>query len=61
MQLGPKVADGVQVLSGLTEGERVVTSANFLIDSESSLKAALSAMTGKPPTPPASGAGTNKH
>jgi Cu(I)/Ag(I) efflux system membrane fusion protein len=59
VQIGPKVADGVQVLSGLAEGERVVTSANFLIDSESSLKAALSAMTGKPPTPPANGA--HKH
>lgn len=33
------------VLSGLAEGERVLTSANFLIDSESSLKAALSDLT----------------
>ncbi len=32
----------LEVLSGLTEGEEVVTSANFLIDSESKLKAALS-------------------
>ena len=35
----------VQVLSGVTEGEQVVTSANFLIDAESNLKAALSGMT----------------
>ena len=35
-----------EVLSGLNQGERVVTSANFLIDSESSLKAALQAVTG---------------
>jgi Cu(I)/Ag(I) efflux system membrane fusion protein/cobalt-zinc-cadmium efflux system membrane fusion protein len=35
-----------EVLSGLKPGERVVTSANFLIDSESSLKAALQAVTG---------------
>jgi len=34
-----------QVLSGLNEGDRVVTSANFLVDSESSLKAALQALT----------------
>jgi len=35
-------ADGLAVISkGLAEGERVVTSANFLIDSESQLKAAL--------------------
>jgi Cu(I)/Ag(I) efflux system membrane fusion protein len=35
-------ADGwVQVLSGLSEGEAVVTTGNFLVDSESRLKAAL--------------------
>lgn len=35
-------ADGLAVvLKGLAEGEKVVTSANFLIDSESQLKAAL--------------------
>ena len=35
-----------EVLSGLKEGDRVVTSANFLIDSESSLRAALQAVSG---------------
>jgi Cu(I)/Ag(I) efflux system membrane fusion protein len=41
-------ADGqVEVLAGLTEGEQVVTRANFLIDSESSLKAALAAAEGR--------------
>ncbi|MBI4669550.1 MAG: efflux RND transporter periplasmic adaptor subunit [Elusimicrobia bacterium] len=36
-------ADGYyEILSGIREGERVVTSANFLIDSESRLKAAIS-------------------
>ncbi len=40
-------ADGrIQVLSGLQAGERVVTSGNFLIDSESQLKSAATAMTG---------------
>jgi Cu(I)/Ag(I) efflux system membrane fusion protein len=35
-------ADGwVEVLSGLSEGEAVVTTANFLVDSESKLRAAL--------------------
>ena len=33
-----------EVLSGLKKGDRVVTSANFLVDSESSLKAALQAV-----------------
>ncbi len=34
-----------EVLGGVTEGENVVTSANVLVDSESSLKAALAQMT----------------
>lgn len=39
-------ADGwYEVLDGLTEGDRIVVSANFLVDSESSLKAALEAMS----------------
>jgi Cu(I)/Ag(I) efflux system membrane fusion protein/cobalt-zinc-cadmium efflux system membrane fusion protein len=42
VKLGMRSGDGFyEVLSGLETGQRVVTSANFLIDSESSLKAAL--------------------
>lgn len=37
----------LEVLSGLVPGDRVVTSANFLVDSESSLKAALQSAGGK--------------
>ncbi len=44
IQLGPRSGDYVQVLAGLAAGDTVVTSANFLVDSESSLKAALAAM-----------------
>ena len=33
-----------QLLSGLSDGDKVVTSANFLVDSESSMKAALESM-----------------
>jgi multidrug efflux pump subunit AcrA (membrane-fusion protein) len=40
LRLGPDVGYGFQVLNGAAEGERVVTSANFLIDSESSLRGA---------------------
>jgi RND family efflux transporter MFP subunit len=36
--LGPVIDGNVAVLSGLKPGERVVTSGNFLIDSESRLK-----------------------
>jgi hypothetical protein len=51
VKLGAKVGNGFQVLQGLSEGERVVTSANFLLDSESSLKAALGAMATPSPSP----------
>ena len=35
---------GVEVLSGLEEGEEIVTSAQFLIDSESNLRAAITSL-----------------
>jgi len=35
-----------QLVSGLNEGDKVVVSANFLVDSESSMKAALESMAG---------------
>ena len=47
--LGARSQGYFEVLSGLQEGDRVVTSANFLVDSESSLKAALQALTQEKP------------
>lgn len=44
VKLGVRGQDVYEVLGGVSEGENVVTSATFLIDSESSLKAALSRM-----------------
>ncbi len=44
VELGDADGDRVEVVKGLSEGERVVTRANFLIDSESRLKASLAAM-----------------
>lgn len=44
VKVGIKGEDVYEVLEGLKEGEKVVTSAGFLVDSESSLKAALSQM-----------------
>jgi len=44
--LGERSGEYYEVLSGLKAGDRVVTSANFLVDSESSLKAALQAVAG---------------
>jgi Cu(I)/Ag(I) efflux system membrane fusion protein len=54
VRLGVKVGSEYQVLSGLAAGERVATSANFLLDSESSLRAALAGLAGSPaPAAPA--------
>jgi RND family efflux transporter MFP subunit len=47
IQVGARSDGWYEVLSGLNEGDRVVTSANFLVDSESSMKAALAALAGK--------------
>ena len=44
VKLGLRSENYVEVLEGIDEGEQVVTSANFLIDAESNLKAALSGM-----------------
>ena len=43
--LGQRSDDYVEVIEGLTEGEQVVTRANFLLDSESNLQAAFSGMS----------------
>ncbi len=44
LKIGRRADDYMEVLSGLSEGEQVVTGANFLIDSESRLKAAIAGM-----------------
>ena len=43
---GERSGDRIQILSGLSGGERIVTSGNFLIDSESQMKAAAAGMGG---------------
>ena len=53
VQLGARTRDRYVVLKGLTAGERIVTSANFLIDSESQLQAAIGSFV---PPPPGAGA-----
>lgn len=45
VKLGRRGAGFVEVLEGLSEGEMVVSRANFLIDAESNLQAALTALT----------------
>jgi membrane fusion protein, copper/silver efflux system len=48
VKVGAKVDNYYEVIKGLKAGERVVTSANFLIDSESKLKEAVAGMAGMP-------------
>ncbi|HRO36021.1 efflux RND transporter periplasmic adaptor subunit [Thauera sp.] len=49
VKLGERGREWVEVLEGVEEGERVVVSANFLIDSESQLKAALANLVAPAP------------
>lgn len=49
--LGPQVDGGYIVSKGLQAGDRIVTSANFLIDSESQLQAAVGAFAPAPSAP----------
>jgi Cu(I)/Ag(I) efflux system membrane fusion protein len=44
VRVGARGDGWYELLGGLNEGDRIVVSANFLVDSESSLKAALDAM-----------------
>ena len=47
VDLGARSGEQVEVEGGLEEGQRVVTRANFLVDSESRLRASLSALGSK--------------
>jgi Cu(I)/Ag(I) efflux system membrane fusion protein len=51
VQLGPRVDNSYVVLSGLKPGEIIVTSGNFLIDSESRLNSAVQDMRPQPAAP----------
>jgi Barrel-sandwich domain of CusB or HlyD membrane-fusion/YtkA-like len=56
IQVGQQIGDSVIVVSGLKAGEMVVSSANFLVDSEAQLQAAMGAFTPLPQQPAAEGA-----
>jgi RND family efflux transporter MFP subunit len=49
VKCGPKVDSSIEIREGLQPGEQVVTQANFLIDSESRLRAALAGIEGASP------------
>lgn len=56
VEIGPQLDDSVVVLSGLKAGEKVVSSANFLVDSEAQLQAAAGAFAPTAPQPAVSSA-----
>ena len=56
IEIGPQLDDSVIVLNGLKAGEQVVSSANFLVDSEAQLQQALQAFS---PLPQPSGGSAN--
>src|SRR6266403_3553426 len=56
VQLGARAGDDFVMLKGVKAGEEIVTSANFLIDSESQLQAALGTFVPPPPGAGAAGA-----
>jgi len=53
IELGPRVGEDYVVVKGAKQGDSIVTSANFLIDSEAQLQAAAGAFV---PPPPGAGA-----
>ena len=55
VQTGWRISEHVQILQGLMPGERIVTSGNFLLDSESRMKLAASGVHGVSSTDPVCG------
>jgi membrane fusion protein, copper/silver efflux system len=59
IRLGQRADDYIEVLDGITAGEHVVIAANFMVDSESQLKAAIDSFAA--PAPEEQGPGTRGH
>jgi len=61
IKVGIRSEGSAQILTGVTEGERVAVKANFLLDSESRLRAALAPETAQSPAPSATAAPNGSH
>jgi len=63
VQLGAELGEDIEILAGLSEGEQVVASGQFLIDSEARLRSVLGALlpapAGTAPSGAASGAASS--
>lgn len=59
--VGERRSGEAEILAGLAAGERVATRANFLLDSESRLRAALSSRAAESATPAPPGGGHEAH
>jgi Cu(I)/Ag(I) efflux system membrane fusion protein/cobalt-zinc-cadmium efflux system membrane fusion protein len=57
IETGPTLDDSVIVLKGLKAGDRIVSSANFLVDSEAQLQSAMGSFT---PAPQPAGTGSQQ-
>jgi hypothetical protein len=53
IETGPKLNDSVVVLKGLQSGDRIVSSANFLVDSEAQLQGSMGGFAPTKPEGPA--------
>ena len=51
VRLGAQGNDWIEITEGLKAGDKVVTGANFLIDAESNLRAALQGFVASQPAP----------
>jgi Cu(I)/Ag(I) efflux system membrane fusion protein len=60
VEIGWRLDDRVQIVKGLSEGETVVSSGTFLVDSESRLQA-VAGSTGSPGTPPRADSALEHH
>ena len=58
IQTGPQLDDSVVVVKGLAPGDRIVSSANFLVDSEAQLQSALGSLSPLPQSAAPSGSAT---
>jgi Cu(I)/Ag(I) efflux system membrane fusion protein len=61
VKVGARAGERIQILEGVSEGDQVVTTANFLLDSESRLRAAIEGQTAPAPASADGGPAASQH